>query len=121
MKKTAVTALCVLSVAILWLGCFRSEAGQLVGHSAGELSLEPVAASAEFADARIPPSDPISKTITASGTTPPAGSTQLDMTGPRVPFQDAGIFDHLVAETSSEEAMAPQKSDTADALAARTR
>ncbi len=120
MKKTAVTAFCVLAVAILWLGCFRSEAGQLVGHSAGDLGLEPVAASAQFTDARNSHGHPISKTIAASGTTPPAGLTQPDMIGSRVPIQGAGIFDHLVAETSSEEAMAPQKSDTADALAART-
>jgi|GEM_PF-2943216 len=121
MKKMVLTALWVLAVAVLWLGCFRSEAGQLVGHAGGDFSYKPAAASAEFAGAGAPHSDSISPAITAAGVTTPAVLTQPDVNGPQVPFSGAGRFDHLVADTLPEEAMAPQKSDNADTSTARAR
>jgi hypothetical protein len=121
MKKMAVTVLCFLALAVLWLSCFQSEARQFVGHAGGDFTWKPAAASAESVGPGTPRSDSISPTITASDVTTRAASTHPDVNGPHVPVQSSGRFDHLVADTSSEEAMAPQKSDTADALAASTR
>jgi hypothetical protein len=121
MKKMAVTVLCFFAVAVLWLSCLRSEARQFVGHAGGDFSWKPAAASAESIGPGAPHSDSISPTITASDMTTRAALTQPDVNSLHVPVQGSGRFDHLVADTSSEEAMAPQKSDTADALAAGTR
>jgi hypothetical protein len=121
MKKMAVTVLCFLALAVLWPSCFRSEARQFVGHPGGDFSWKLAAASTESVGPDTPHGDAISPTITASDMTTRAVLIQPDVSGPHVPVQGSGRFDHLVADTSSEEAMAPQKSDTADTLAARTR
>ena len=121
MKKMAVTVLCFLTLAVLWLSCFRSEARQFVGDSGGDFSWKPAAASSESVGLGTPHSDSISPTITASDMTTRAALTHPDVNGPHVPVQGSGRFDHLVADTSSEEAMAPQKSDTAEASTARSR
>jgi hypothetical protein len=119
MKKMAVTVLCFLAVAVLWLSCFQSEARQFVGHAGSDFSWKPAAASAESVGPGTPHRDSISPTITASDMTTRAALTHPDVNGLHVPVQGSGRFDHLVADTSSEEAMAPQKSDTGQ-FAART-
>lgn len=121
MKKMAVTALCFLAVAVLWLSCFRSEAGQFGSPAGGDFTWKLAAASTESVGPGTPRSDSVSPPITASDITTPASLTQPDVNGPQLPFKSSGRFDHLVADTSSVEAMAPPKSDTADASAARTR
>ncbi len=121
MKKMAVTALCFLAVAILWLSCFRSEAGQFGSPAGGDFTWKLAAASTESVGPGTPNSHSVSPPITASDMTTPASLTQPDVNGPQLPVKSSGRFDHLVADTSSVEAMAPPKSDTADASAARTR
>jgi hypothetical protein len=121
MKKMAVAVLCFLAVAVLWLSCFRSEARQLFGHAGGDFGWRLAAASAEAVSASTPHGDSIAPTVTASDMATRAALTLPDVNGTQVPFQGSGRFDHLVADTSPAEAMAPQKSDTAEASAARSR
>jgi hypothetical protein len=121
MKKMAVAVLCFLAVALLWLSCFRSEARQFVGHAGGDSNWKLAAASAEVVSPGTPHRDSITPTITAPDMATRAALTVPDVNGPNVPFQGSGRYDHLVADTSSVEAMAPQKSDTAEASAARSR
>lgn len=121
MKKTALAALCVLAVAVLWFSCLRSEARELVSLTGWDLSGSPAAASAATAGARTPHNDPMFPMVAASDMSTPAALTQADVTGVRVPFKGSSRFDHLVAETSAEEAMAPQKSDFSDPVTPRTR
>jgi hypothetical protein len=121
MKKMAVIVLCFLAVAVLWLSCFRSEAVQFVGYPGGDFSWRPAAASAESVVPGTPHSDSISPTITASDMATRSALTQPDVSGPPLSLKGSGRFDHLVADTSSEEAMAPQKSDTAETSTPRTR
>jgi hypothetical protein len=109
MKKITALVVCVSVVAVLWLGCFGSEAGQLGSPSGGSLGWKPAAAQAEIADARSAHNDSIAPTAATVGVAAPPGSSQ-----------PAGRFNHLVAETSSEEAMAPPKSDASDTVV-RTR
>ncbi len=121
MKKMAVTALCVLAIAVLRFSCMRSEAGELVGIAGWDLGGSPAAVSAASVGARTPSNDPIFSIVASSDVTIPTALTQPDVNGSHVPFKGSGRFDHLIAETSAEEAMAPQKSDLSDRSTTRTR
>jgi hypothetical protein len=121
MKKMALTVFCFLAVAVLWQSCFRSEAWQFVGHAGGDFTWKLAAASAESVGPDTPHSNSISPAITASDMSTRAALTQPGVNSQQALFQGSGRFDHMVADTSSVEAMAPQKSDTADTSAARTR
>ncbi len=121
MKKIVVTALCVLAVAVLWLSCFRSEARELVSLAGWDNTDSPAAVSAASVGAQTPRNDPIFPIVAASDVSTPAALTQADVNVAQIPFKGSGRFDHLVADTSAEEAMAPQKSDASDRSTARTR
>jgi len=121
MKKMAVIALCVLTVAVLWLSCFRSEARLIVRDADLDLGLKPVAASVEFARAGAHQGAAISPAMTASSVSTPLSIIHPDVHRPASLLHDVRTFDHLLADTSPEQAMAPQKSDTTDTAAARTR
>jgi hypothetical protein len=121
MKKITVPLVCMSIVAMLWLGCLGSEAGKSISPSGGDLDCRLAAAPADLVGAQIPHNDAISPATATAGVAAPAGLTSPDVNCTQVSLKDEVRFDHLVADTSSEEAMAPQKSDTSDIGATRVR
>ena len=105
MKKITISVVYASIIAVSWLGCSETRAGGLVKSSGGDLAWKPAAASAEFTDSRIPHNGSVSPPTAATGV---IGSARLS--------QPVGRFDHLVADTSPGEAMAPQKSDNSDTI-----
>jgi hypothetical protein len=121
MKKITVPPVCVLVVAVSWLGWFGSEAGKPISPAGGYLDCRLAAAPADLGGAQVPQDDSISPATATTGVATQAGLTQPHVSYPRVSLKGEVGFDHLVADTSSGEAMAPQKSDTAETGATRSR
>jgi hypothetical protein len=120
MKKIIVHVARVSLIAALWVTCFGYGARDLVSSCGGHLDYKLLASPAKLIGPRIARNDSILSTTVADATTP-AVMAQPDVNGSQVSLKGVGRFDHLLADTSSEEAMAPQKSDSADTGASRTR
>jgi hypothetical protein len=121
MKKIMVPLVSVLVVAVSWLACFGSEAGKPISPAGGYLDCRLAAAPADLGGAQVPHDDSISPATATTGV-----ATQAGLTKPRASYSQVSLkgevgFDHLVADTSSGEAMAPQKSDTSDPGTTRRR
>jgi hypothetical protein len=121
MKKITVCVACVSLIAVLWLCCSGSQAREFVSLTDRELDFRPVAAPGEMVGARIPHNDSMSRATTAADIATQAVLTQPDVNSAQIPLKSAGRFDHLVADTLPEDAMAPPKSDAAEAGATRRR
>jgi hypothetical protein len=121
MNKIAVLVVCVSVVAVSWQACFGAEAEDLVSPSGVNFGCKLAAAPADLVGAQIPHNDSISPTTATTGVAAPVGLTSPDLNCSQVSLKAEVRFDHLVADTSSEEAMAPQKTDTSETGIARVR
>ncbi|MGB6063798.1 MAG: hypothetical protein WBG50_03255 [Desulfomonilaceae bacterium] len=116
MRKISVTSLCILACSVLWVGCFRSEAGQFIWNADGTFDPKPLVIAAEFGGTRAQRSYAASSAMIASEAALAMPNTSV----PHTPDRNSRRFDHLLADTSSAQAMAPPKSETADSFTARS-
>ncbi len=112
MRRIIVTCLCILGCAVLWGGCFRSEIRQFIRRAGGAFDPKLVVVAAEFAGTKARGAYAVSA-ATTSLIMPNAGASHF-------PIGDSRRFEHLLAYTSSAQAMAPSKSETADSLTTRS-